>query len=86
MPNPRKLLLKAYNNPKGLRFAEFTAPIEAFGFAFQRQAGSHRMYFRQGIPELVNVQPLKDGKAKDYRVVRFLQLVERYGLHLGDES
>lgn len=86
MANPRKVLLKAHNNPKGLRFAEFTALVEAFGFAFQRQSGRHRMYFRPGVPELVNVQPLPDGKAKDYQVVRFLALVERYGLDMGDQS
>ena len=42
MANKRKLHLKALNNPRGLRFAEFTALIEAFGFVFDRQRGSHR--------------------------------------------
>ena len=70
MVNKRKLYMKALNNPRGLRFEEFSALIEAFGFAFKRQAGSHHMHFRPGVPELVNVQPTKDGKAKDYQVER----------------
>ncbi len=84
--NKRKLFLKALNNPKGLRFEEFTALVEAFGFAFKRQTGSHRMHFRAGVPELVNMQPTKDGKAKDYQVELFLKLVERYGLRLEDKT
>jgi predicted RNA binding protein YcfA (HicA-like mRNA interferase family) len=79
------LYIKALNNPRGVRFEEFVALVEAFGFGFVRQTGSHRMHFRAGIPELVNVQPTKDGKAKDYQVERFLKLVERYGLSLEDE-
>ena len=85
MASKRKLFLKALNNPRGLRFEEFTALVEAFGFAFKRQEGSHRMYFRDGVPELVNIQPTKVGKAKDYQVERFLKLVERHGLRLEDE-
>jgi hypothetical protein len=53
---------------------------------FKRQAGSHRMYYRDGVPELVNVQPTKNGQAKDYQVERFLKLAERYSLRLEDES
>lgn len=85
MASTRRLYLKALNNPRGLRFTELVALVEGFGFGFQRQTGSHRMYFREGVPELVNVQPTKDGKAKDYQVDRFLKLVERYGLGLEDE-
>lgn len=80
----RKLYLKALNNPSGLRFEEFIVLIEAFGFDFRRQRGSHRMYFRADVRELVNVQPTKDGKAKDVQVEDFLKLVERYGLELED--
>jgi predicted RNA binding protein YcfA (HicA-like mRNA interferase family) len=85
MAGRRKLYLKALNNPSGPRFAEFTALIEGFGFVFRRQRGSHRMHFREGVPEVVNPQPTKDGKAKDYQVEQFLKLVERYGLRLEDE-
>ena len=86
MARKRKLYLKALNNPQGLRFAEFTTLIEAFQFAFQRQRGSHQIYARADVKEIVNVQPTKDGKAKDVQVEDFLELVERYGLRLEDEQ
>ena len=38
------------------------------------------------VQEIVNVQPTKDGKAKDVQVEDFLELVERYGLRLEDEE
>lgn len=85
MATTRRLYIKALNDPRSLRFAEFVALVEAFGFEFRRQTGSHRMHFRPGVPELVNVQPTKDGKAKDYQVERVVKLVERYGLSLEDE-
>ena len=86
MANPRKLLLKAINNPQGLRFREFTALVEAFGFELRRISGSHHIYARQGILEIVNAQPTKDGKAEEYRVRQFLGLVERYDLRLEDRK
>ena len=86
MASKRKLLLKALNNPRGLRFAEFTALIEAFGFELDRQRGSHRIYAQPDVREFVNVQPADDGKAKPAQVKEFLHLVERYGLNLEGDA
>ena len=85
MANKRELLLKAYNNPRGLRFGEFISLVEAFGFEFRRQVGSHRIYARSDVREIVNVQPTKDGKAKDVQVEDFLKLIEAYELRLEDD-
>ena len=60
MAQGRKLHLRALNNPRGLRFGEFTALIEAFGFEFDRQRGSHRYYVRVDVREVINVQPRSD--------------------------
>jgi predicted RNA binding protein YcfA (HicA-like mRNA interferase family) len=86
MARRRKLLLKAMNNPRGLRFAEFTALIEAFGFEYDRQRGSHRYYVRADVREVINVQPRPDGKAKTAQVTEFLDLVERYALRLAEDE
>ena len=85
MAQKRKLHLRALNNPGGLRFGEFVALIEAFGYSLDRQRGSHRLYQRDGVPEFVNVQPRSDGKAKAEQVREFLKLVEAHGLRLEDE-
>ena len=51
--DPRKLLRKALASPNNLRFGEMTALTEAFGFKLSRTSGSHHIYSRAGIPELV---------------------------------
>lgn len=86
MAQKRKLLLKAMNNPRGLRFGEFTALIEAFGFGFDRQRGSHRFYVREDVRGVVNVQPRSDGKAKAAQVTDFLELVQRLSLKLEEDE
>lgn len=84
MASKRKLFLKALNNPRGLRFAEFTALVEAFGFRRQRITGSHHIYARSEVQEIVNTQPTRDGKGEEYQVREFLRLIERYGLNMED--
>lgn len=86
MARRRKLYLKALNNPKGLRFGEFIALIEAFGFVFNRQRGSHRYFVRADVREAINIQPRTDGKAKTAQVAEFLDLVQRYALQLEEET
>ena len=79
-------MLKELNNPQGLPFAEFTALIEAFGFSFQRQRGSHRIFAREDVLEIVDGQPTQDHKAKDVQVQDFLKLVAKYQLSLEDRD
>ncbi len=86
MARRRKLHLKALNNPSGLRFGEFTRLIEGFGFALDRQRGSHRLYVREDVREFVNVQPSTDGKAKPAQVREFLELVQRYALSIAEDD
>ena len=66
MARKQKLFLKARNNARGLRFGEFTALVEAFGFSLQRITGSHHLYAHPEVREVVNAQPTKDGKAEEY--------------------
>jgi len=83
--DPEQLLERATHAPNNLRFEELTALVEAFGFRIRRTRGSHCMYARAGIPELVNLQNAR-GQAKPYQVRAFLGLVERYNLRLGGEA
>lgn len=81
--NKRKLLLKVLNNQRNISFDEFVLLVEAFGFVLDRVVGSHHIYKRVGVRELVNIQNVK-GKAKPYQIKQFLSLVERYNLQLED--
>jgi len=81
--NSRKLLQRALDNPCGLRFAEAIKLAEAFGFRHDRTSGSHHIFKRAGIPELLNLQNV-GGMAKPYQVRQLLKLVERHNLPLGE--
>ena len=48
--------------------------VEAFGFKLSRNEGSHHIFTRTDIPELVNLQDVK-GQARTYQIRRFLKLV-----------
>jgi len=75
MARCEKLLWSARNNPKGLRFMELCYLAECSGFALDRQAGSHRVYWREGFPRLLNFQQAKNGMAKSYQVRQLLDAI-----------
>ncbi len=77
----QKLLEKALNSPQNLRFAEAIKLAQAFGFQLARIRGSHHIFKRPGVPELLNLQNV-GGKAKPYQVQQLLELVESYNLDL----
>jgi predicted RNA binding protein YcfA (HicA-like mRNA interferase family) len=80
----RKLLQKILGGSKNIRFTEMVTLIESFGFKLNRTDGSHHIFSRPGIPELVNLQDVK-GQAKPYQIRQFLKLVEKHDLKLEDQ-
>jgi len=81
---PEKLLQLARNNPAGLRFSGLCKLAEAFGFAFNRQKGSHRIYTHDGIRKIMNFQD-DYGKAKAYQVRQLLDCIDRNHLTMGGQ-
>ena len=59
--------------------------VQGFGFTLSRTDGSHHIFTRPNIPELVNLQNVK-GQAKPYQIRQFLKLVERYNLKLEENE
>jgi len=82
--NRRKLLQRIIDGSKNIRFSEMVNLVQGFGFALSRTDGSHHIFVRPDIPELVNLQNVK-GQAKPYQMRQFLKLVEKYNLKLEDE-
>lgn len=80
----RKLLQKIIGGSKSIRFSEMVNLVEGFGFKLSRTDGSHHIFTRPDIPELVNLQKVKD-QAKPYQMRQFLKLVERHNLKLEDK-
>ncbi|MGE0084282.1 MAG: type II toxin-antitoxin system HicA family toxin [Desulfococcaceae bacterium] len=75
MTKVQKLLSKAFNNPSGLLFREFETILSQSGWTFDRQQGSHSIWYSPAGFRLP-IQQRQDGKAKGYQVKQFL---EQYG-------
>lgn len=76
MAKREKLLEKARNNPKGLRFKELEQLVKSYGFYFDHQEGSHRIHKAEGWPKRLTLQPDKNGKAKPYQVKQALTEID----------
>ena len=81
--NKRKLLQKILDGSQNIRFQDMASLAQAFGFRLARVSGSHHIFTRPGIPELVNLQDVH-GQAKPYQIRQFLKIVERHNLLLED--
>jgi predicted RNA binding protein YcfA (HicA-like mRNA interferase family) len=76
-----KILDEARRSPAAVRFADLCRLAEAAGFALRRTRGSHHIYSRRGVVEIVDLQP--DGKdAKPYQVRQVLALIEKYHIEI----
>jgi len=73
------MLEELKRNPKNVRFERLCKIAEAFGFRFRGGKGSHRVYVREGVKEILNFQDVS-GKAKPYQVRQFIKITEKYGL------
>lgn len=84
MSKAEKLFAKVRNKPQNVRFNEICKLAEAFGFEYKGGKGSHVVYSKKGIPEIVNFQNV-NGMAKPYQVRQFLKIVEEYSLRLKED-
>ena len=65
---------------KNIRFSDLRKVLTDLGF-FERIKGDHYILHRNGIPEIINLQPLKDGKAKAYQVKQVRKIILQYKIH-----
>ena len=94
MPIDPTLLRRARENPQGLRFDEAAQLAEQLGFIWVRKNGSHEIYrhpdagpFRRLYPQPLNLQPTRDGMAKDYQVKQMLAMATAFGrLHVEEDA
>ena len=68
--------------PANIRFEEICKYAIYFGFGNKGRHGSHRIFVRQGIRELLNFQNVK-GMVKPYQVRQFIKIIEKYRLMEG---
>jgi hypothetical protein len=77
--NREEIYRELKERPTNVRFEELCRAAESFGFKFKGGKGSHRIFVREGIKELLNFQDVK-GKGKPYQVRQFIKLIEKYNL------
>ncbi len=65
---------------KNIRFYDLRKLLLSFGFN-ERIKGVHHIFAKTGIEEIINIQPLKDGKAKAYQVKQIRNIILKYMLH-----
>jgi predicted RNA binding protein YcfA (HicA-like mRNA interferase family) len=49
-------------------------------FFVREGKGSHTIYKKDGVPELINLQSTKDGKAKPYQVKQVRNIIVKFKL------
>ena len=83
----RKILEKVLSglSDKNLRFRDLIKLLSDFGFS-QRIKGDHHIFFNDKVEEIINLQPLKDGKAKAYQVKQVRTIILKYKLHKDDTN
>jgi len=57
----------AGTSDRNIRFEDLRKVLGNAGFA-ERIKGDHHIFAKEGIVEILNLQPLRDGKAKPYQV------------------
>jgi predicted RNA binding protein YcfA (HicA-like mRNA interferase family) len=62
---------------KNFAFNDLCYILERAGFQLRPGKGSHRIYYKDGVVEIVNVQP-RNGKAKPYQVKQVRELLLKY--------
>jgi hypothetical protein len=61
-----------------VRFADLQRVLGQLGFG-ERVRGSHFIYTRDGVVEIVYLQPMAGGRAKPYQVKQVRELMLKYG-------
>jgi len=82
MTQRQKLIDKARNNPAGIRFREICLLAEHFGFTSRGGKGSHVVYEKDGVEEILTFQD-RQGMAKPYQVKQLLAVIEKFRLGEG---
>jgi predicted RNA binding protein YcfA (HicA-like mRNA interferase family) len=62
-------------------FSELVNLLKKLGFQ-HRVKGSHNIFYQASIIEIINIQPLRDNKAKPYQVKQIRNLVLKYKLKI----
>jgi hypothetical protein len=80
-PRHRRVLTRTLSGTanRNIRFNDLRGLLVALGFA-ERVRGSHHIFTREGVKEIINLQLLGGGLAKPYQVRQVRNLIVKYHL------
>jgi hypothetical protein len=83
MSRAEKLAAKILSgrSDRNFDFDDLCYILERAGFQFRPGKGSHRIYYKDGVAEIINLQP-RDGKAKPYQVKQVRELLLKYKIDI----
>lgn len=58
-------------------FTDLCALLIHDGFQTRPGSGSHRIFWKEGVDEIINLQPRSDGKAKPYQVKQVSDILRK---------
>ena len=67
-----------------LAFSDLVDLLQALGFS-QRISGSHHVFWKEGVIEIMNLQP-RGPKANPYQVRQVRNILMKYGLGANDDQ
>jgi predicted RNA binding protein YcfA (HicA-like mRNA interferase family) len=67
-----------------INFSDLVNLMDNLGFHY-RVKGSHHIFYKEFIDEIINIQPLKDNKVKPYQVKQIRNLILKYQLTIVSE-
>lgn len=65
---------------RSFSFDDLCTILRRLGFEERQRGGSHHIFFRAGIAEILNLQPRAGGEAKPYQVRQVREVLTKYGL------
>ena len=64
---------------KSILFTDLCKLLDSMEF-YGRINGSHHIFYKEGVPDIINIQPENKGKlAKSYQVKQVRELILKYG-------
>ncbi len=84
MKNILKDILSALSD-KNIKFSDLRKLILDLGFS-ERIKGSHHIFFKNNVTEIINLQSLKNGKTKAYQVRQVRNIIIKYELHKEEKN
>jgi hypothetical protein len=72
--------LLSENCDKNFCFEDLCVLVQHLGFNLRGGKGDHSVFHKEGVTEIINLQPSADKNAKPYQVRQVRQIVWKYNL------